>query len=413
MPIEEKLILMTKEERTAYFNDNFFKDLESLIKKVAQNSLFYKRICEEADYDFDQELDLENLASVPYLLTNHYKENQGIFPQLTRVHEKQIMHRTISTATSGNPSIVARTGLDIKFLQTMAVDSYKDFLHWDECTDLFNFVPSRALLNIATRRSTHQSKGSSFVGFFNEPWESHCRNTYMLVYPLLRNILNQIRHFFQVASVFELKTKKLADTIRNRKEDDFIVLGGNTILLYNVTEKLFREKGISFNLGDHGAVGTGGGGWDGVKGSIKSEPITKKDMMEKMKEVYGIPAENVGDIYSFTESSAIFPGHYSKKYENQILHTLPYIKIIVRDPETGEPVKPGESGLLEVLTPYGINGFSSVAIMVDDIVQLLGDNDSVCPECGFKGAHFIHKGRQNPPLGTSCSSVLDFFERMR
>ena len=412
MPIEEKLIQITKEEREAYYRDNYFKDLKTMIKTVANDSPFYKKMCEKASYDFEEELDLDKLAFVPYLLTKHYKENQGIFPQLTRVPENQIKYRTVSTATSGNPSIVARTELDIKFLQTTSVDAYKDFLHWDECTDLFNFVPQRLMLNMVAKRTTHQKKAASFVYFFNQPWEWHCNNTYMIQYPFLRNAWNQLRHFFRVESVFELKTKKLADTIRNRKEDDFIVLGGNTILIYNVAEKMFRENGITFDLGDHGSVGTGGGGWDGIKGSIKSDPFTKQALVEKIKEVYGIPAENIGDIYSFTESSALFPGHYSKKYKDQILHTPPYVKIIVRNLDTGDPVAPGESGTLEVITPYGINGFSSVAVMVDDIVQLLGDNDSTCPECGYKGAYFIHKGRQNPPLGTSCSSILDFFERM-
>lgn len=403
---------MTKEERASYFNANFYKDLKILIKAVANDSPFYKKLCEKASYDFEQDLNLSKLAAVPYLLTKNYKENQGIFPQLTRVPENRIKYRTISTATSGNPSIVARTELDIKFLQTMAVDAYKDFLHWDECTDLFNFVPSRFMLNTVAKRTTKQPKAVSFVYFFNQPWESHCNNTYMIQYPFFRNMYNQFRHLFRVESLFELKTKKLAETIKNRKEDDFIVLGGNTILIYNVAEKIFREQGITFDLGKHGAVGTGGGGWDGVKGSIKGQPMTKQDMVDKLKEVYGIPAENVGDIYSFTESPALFPGHYSKKHQDQILHTMPYVKIIVRNPETGEPVKVGETGILEVISPYGINGFSSVAITVDDFVQVLGDNDATCPECGFKGAYFIHKGRQNPPLGTSCSSILDFFERM-
>jgi len=412
MSIEESLIRMTKEEREAYFRENFFTDLKALIKTVANDSPFYKKLCEKAGYDFEQELDLSKLAAVPYLLTKHYKENQGIFPQLTRVPENRIKYRTISTATSGNPSIVARTELDIKFLQTMSVDAYKDFLHWNDCTHLFNFVPSRFMLNMVAKRTTTQPKAASFVYFFNQPWERHCNTTYMIQYPFFRNLWNQFRHLFRVESVFELKTKKMAETINNRKEDDFIVIGGNTILIYNVAEKIFREKGITFDLGDHGAVGTGGGGWDGIKGSIKGQPMTKQDMIDKIKEVYGIPAENVGDIYSFTESSALFGGHYSKKYKDQILHTLPFVKIIVRNPETGEPVKPGETGTLEVITPYGINGFSSVAIIVDDFVQLLGDNDSACPECGYKGAYFIHRGRQNPPLGTSCSSILDFFERM-
>lgn len=403
---------MTKEERETYFQKNYFKDLAQIIKEVANDSPFYQKICEKADYMFDEELNYDNLHLVPYLQTNHYKEHLGLFPKLTRIPNNQIKYRTISTSTSGNPSIVARTKTDIDFLQTVAVDVYKDFVWWDKATYCFNFIPGKFMLKMVTRRSTKQKKAMMFVYFFNQPWESHCNNVYMIYASILRNLWHWIR-YFTTDSIFQMRTKKLKNTIKNRTENDFIILAGNTMLIYNVAEKLFKEKGETFNLGLQGGVCTGGGGWDGVKGSLKSQPFSKSDLVERMDEIFGISADQIHDIYAFTESSAVFPGHFSKKYQDQILHVPPYVKIIVRDIETLEPVKPGETGLLEVLTPYGLSGNSSCAIIVDDIVHLIGDNESTCPECGYKGAHFIHKGRQSPPDGQSCSSILDFFEKIR
>jgi hypothetical protein len=412
MSRDAQIIQMSKEEREKYYEKNYFSDLATTVKEVADGSPFYRKICEKADYMFEEELNYDNLHLVPYIQTNHYKEHLELFPQLTRVPEDEIEFRTISTSTSGNPSIVARTKTDIEFLQTASVDGYIDFLWWNTATWVFNFVPSKFTLKMVTKRSTSQKKAMMFVYFFNQPWETHINNVYMVTASILRNLWYWISHF-TTESIIHLQTKKLQKTIENRTEDDFILLGGNTILIYNVGEKLFKEKGITFNLGEQGGVGTGGGGWDGIKGQIQSKPFSKAELVEKMDEIFGIPMKNMHDIYAFTESPAIFSGHYSKKHEDQILHTPPYAKIIVRDPETLEPVKPGETGVLEVLTPYGVNGNSSCAILVDDLVKLIGDNDSTCSDCGYKGAHFIHKGRQSPPDGKSCSSILDFFDKIR
>ncbi len=413
MSTDEKLLTMTKEERENYFSQNYFKDLTTAIKAVADGSPFYRKICEKADYMFDEELNYENLHLIPYIQTNQYKEHLGIFPQLTRVPDNQIKLRTVSTSTSGNPSIVARTETDINLLQTLALDSYKDFIWWDKVDYCFNFVPSRFMLKMVAKRSTKQKKAMMFVYMFNEPWEHHpkCENVYMVYISFLKNLWHWIFHW-TTETIVQMRTKQLIETLENRKEDEFILLAGNTMMLYNVAEKLFKDEGKTFELGKYGGIATGGGGWDGVKGSLKSKPFSKADMVQTMDEVFGIPSEQVKDIYAFTESSAMFTGHFSKQHQDQVMHVPPYVKIVVRNMETLEPVKPGERGLLEVLTPYGITGNSSVAVMVDDIVKLLGDNDSVCPECGYKGAHFIHMGRQSPPDGQSCSSILDFFEKM-
>ncbi|GAH42334.1 unnamed protein product, partial [marine sediment metagenome] len=87
------------------------------------------------------------------------------------------------------------------------------------------------------------------------------------------------------------------------------------------------------------------------------------------------------------------------KYQDFLLHCPDTARIIVRDLESLEPVNDGEEGLLEVLTPYGVNGTINQAVLVDDIVELISINK--CPECGYKGATFRIIGRLKNAQGKS------------
>ena len=102
----------------------------------------------------------------------------------------------------------------------------------------------------------------------------------------------------------------------------------------------------------------------------------------------------------------MFGGHWSEKYQDFLLHCPDTTRIIVRDLEDMEPVKAGEEGLLEVLTPYGVSGSINQAVLVDDIVSLISTTS--CPECGYKGATFRILGRLNNAQGKSCSSLIDW-----
>ena len=114
----------------------------------------------------------------------------------------------------------------------------------------------------------------------------------------------------------------------------------------------------------------------------------------------------IADIYAFTEGPTLFGGHWSENYQDFLLHCPDTARIIVRDLENLEPVNEGEEGLLEVLTPYGVNGTINQSVLVDDIVDLI--SKIKCPECGYKGATFRIIGRLKDAQGKSCSSLIDW-----
>lgn len=261
-------------------------------------------------------------------------------------------------------------------------------------------------MKILARRESHINNSQMFLACINEAYEqkkSKCH--YLIKIRTLKTIFRILSTVSKVA-VVELDKDFMVKKLQKRKLEDFTVLGGNALLMNNLMLNYLIPKKITFDLGDHGAVCSGGGGWDGVKAQIKMEPVNKQEWIERNYEVYGIKSEHIRDIYGFNESSVGFGGHWSDKQKDFIIHCPPSARILVRDPETHEPVKAGGTGLIEVISPYAVKGYVGVAILGDDVVKLLGDNRSICPECGYRGAHFIILGRSETAPGRSCASLL-------
>ena len=163
---------------------------------------------------------------------------------------------------------------------------------------------------------------------------------------------------------------------------------------------------IFFDLDGKATVTCGGGGWDGVKGEAKMDKVSKVKFLENYEKVFNIKPKDFADIYAFTEGPTLFGGHWSDKYQDFLLHCPNTSRIIARDLANLEPVNSGEEGLLEVLTPYGVNGTINQAVLVDDIIDLI--SKTKCPECGYEGATFRIIGRLKNARGKSCSSLINW-----
>jgi hypothetical protein len=185
-----------------------------------------------------------------------------------------------------------------------------------------------------------------------------------------------------------------------------ILFGGSPLLMNNMFEKRLLKDNIFYDLDGISFVGCGGGGWDGVKGEAKLDEVDKVRFIQNYEKVFNIKPKDIGDIYAFTEGPTLFGGHWSEKYQDFLLHCPDTSRIIVRDVENVEPVSDGMEGLLEVITPYGVNGSINQAVLVDDIVELISKKK--CPECGYEGATFRIIGRLKNVQGKSCSSIIDW-----
>jgi hypothetical protein len=346
----------------------------------------------------------DTLEFIPYVKTSDFKLSSNSYKKLVRTDQIDLW--TVSSGTSEDVSIVGRTREDIASMYNFWRARFKEFFFYDTVNCVYNFAPASELMKVLAKRESKIRNSQMFLACINEAYEQKKSTVHYLVkLRPLKTIVKAISEFSKLA-VVELDKEFLVRHLKNRKPSEFIVLGGNALLMNNLMTNYMTQKEIRFDLDGVGAVCSGGGGWDGVKAQLKMNRINKEEWIENNFKVYGIKSEFIRDIYGFDECSTAFGGHWSKKYKDFIMHCPLSSRIIVRDLEKLNPVKPGEIGLIEVISPYAVKGYVGIAILGDDTVRLLGDNRHTCPECGYKGASFTILGRSTAATGRSCASLL-------
>jgi hypothetical protein len=384
------------------FPNRFFEDLRNEICETVHENKSYAKLCQYHGFPPGMEITPRNLESIPYIVTSDFKLSRNVYRKLLRT--EQIDLWTVSSGTSQDVSIVGRTKQDIALMYELWRARFKEFFFYDAIATVLNFAPTSRLMEILARRESKIHNSQMFLACINEAYglEKNCE--YLVKIRPLKTILKAISRLSKLA-VVELDKGSFVKKLRKRKPEDFIVLGGNALLMNNLMVNYLIPNDITFDLGGTGAVCSGGGGWDGVKAQVKMGPLSKEEWVERNYQVYGIKSERIRDIYGFNESSTGFGGHWSEKHKDFVMHCPPSARIIVRDRDTGEPIKQGE-GLIEVISPYAVKGYVGLAVLGDDVVRLLGDNMSTCPECGYKGARFVVTGRSRTAPGRSCASIL-------
>jgi phenylacetate-coenzyme A ligase PaaK-like adenylate-forming protein len=156
---------------------------------------------------------------------------------------------------------------------------------------------------------------------------------------------------------------------KREKAKEELAFCGAPFLLNSVIERL-KEEGRSFDVGERGLVLTGGG-WKVHETKRMPEAEFRKDI----REVLGIPAENVLDLYGMVEGN----GWMVQCPEGHHLHIpTAYIHPMVLDDEY-KPLGYGETGRFAFLdgSMYSYPGF----IITGDQVRML----ERCPVCGRPG----------------------------
>ena len=424
---------LPEEYKTKYFdfkpknypNEKFCDDLLEQINLSYNNNKYYqKNLNKKFDFKVPEELTIEDLEGVPYVPTGIYKKSENLTLDLLKVPIDKIALFSCSSSTTGDPSIVPRTLLDFDQIQYNSIKVFTEFFKWKDlkigskrCL-VFNFSPDRFIMEMMAKKNAkgfeYIKKTRYFTACMNKPWEFYGHEEYMVKAKLLKSIWAIITTL-SIKGGFILDISKMLKMIKKvvktgyweKMEVSKIIFGGSPLLMNNMFEKRLLKENITLDLDGLSFVGCGGGGWDGVKGEAKMDSVNKVNFIENYEKVFNIKSNNIVDIFAFTEGPTLFGGHWSVKHQDFLLHCPETSKIIVRDTNKLKPVyNDCETGLLEVITPYGVNGTINQAVLVDDIVELISKNK--CPECGYQGATFRVIGRLKNAQGKSCSSLINW-----
>jgi hypothetical protein len=132
-----------------------------------------------------------------------------------------------------------------------------------------------------------------------------------------------------------------------------------------------------------------GGGWK----AAEDKKVTKEAFYKLLSETMGIKDENVLDGYGMAEHSAPYMECKLHRF-----HVPVYCRIIIRDPATMKALNPGETGLIELLTPFNAM-MPNLSVLSTDIGFL---DKEACP-CGYKSPTFTLVGRGGLKKHRGCA----------
>jgi len=383
-------------------------DLRIEVEATSNDCNLYKQICEEREYDFDQTIKGSNLDEVPYVNWNYFKESNKRFQELLRIPYNKLSYWTISSSTSGDPSLVGRDAEDIEVFKNNYRKVFEEYSKMRSVKRLILFAPSLEFMN-KMPGTWLGKRGFLFYRDITDIWKNY-EIDYLLKFKVWKFFLFLISHF-RAKAFIEINGKLMVKSLKEVEHQQIPTLIANSVpLMYQNFVDYYKKHKKGFNMPKTFRIQLGGGGWNGIKGRVKLEhKINKVDFMEKMSDFFNIRYDNITDNYGATEVPIACGGHWSKHYEDFLFHIdKDEAYLIIRDIETLERIKKtNEPGIIEVLTPYGVKSYAGVAVMLDDIVEIVNFNK--CVECGREGIVFRITGRMTPEIGKGCSSFTNLF----
>lgn len=145
------------------------------------------------------------------------------------------------------------------------------------------------------------------------------------------------------------------------------------------TLKMMEEKGIKVKLPPHSVIMLGGG-WK----QFYKEQVDKMEFYALAKKVLGIDESHIIEAFGAAEHPILY-----LDCKNHHFHVPVYSRVIIRDVNTLKPLKKGEVGLVNLVTPM-VKATPVLSIMTDDL-GILHDG-SECG-CGLRSPYLEIIGR--------------------
>jgi hypothetical protein len=387
-------------------SSKILEDLSRVVRETASDCEIFRKQSDNIEFDFDATVKESTLGEIPYIPWSFFKQSNNLFKDLIRGDSFEKLDFWMeSSSTCGDPSIVGRLDCDIEVLKANYNKVFNSFSKKDDANNLILFAPGMAIIN-KIRHNFHGKNAYLLYKSIVDIWEG--KNVNFLLQFFLGKTIRKMITTFKARAVIGINGKLLKSEL-NRVEKKHIptIMANSPLWMHKVLNDYYQKESRTFDLSEHFYIITGGGGWDGTKGRVKlGYHVNKLEFVEQMCNMFNITTDKFCDNFAATESPLACGGHWSKKYNDFVLHiNHEKGRIVVRDVESLEPIKKtGEPGILELITPYGVDSYAGVAVLLDDIVQV--ENWERCPECGRAGAIFRVNGRLTPSIGKGCSSLF-------
>tara|TARA_B100000315_G_scaffold251859_1_gene287459 strand:- start:370 stop:1503 length:1134 start_codon:yes stop_codon:yes gene_type:complete len=344
--------------------NNLFKAaiFEAFSHHIENNELF-RNFCNNQGFSLGS--NQRELSDYPYLPVNIFKNKK-----LYSVPNEKINAILSSSATSGTPSMI---GIDSVTSKRQTVASAKVMSNYlGDNRRPFFILDEDPLVSDSVEISARTAATRGFLILASEP-------QYFL-------INNNTRLSFDID-----KFQKSINSCEEKNQE--VCIFGFTYVLYHHVVKELMENNIQLKLPVNSKVAHIGG-WK----KLVSEKISKEQFVSDISNIFGVKADNIYDFYGFTEQMGLL--YVSVGNNPKTVST--YSEIIIRDFQTLEPVKDGEQGLIQILTPLP-HSYPGVSVLTEDVGKIVGRG---MDNTGRIGTQFEMIGRADKAEIRGCGDIM-------
>lgn len=350
-------------------NNIYHLDDELFYRAMKENCLFhyehnkeYRRILDQFHFSPNDINSYEDLAKIPPIPTLYFKHHN-----LLSLKKNKYVIKATSSGTSGqNVSMVGLTLSDL-------------FRGWDMVRNVFSY---HYLWSIRPHR---------YIIFGYEPHRGNDKAIAKTAhgFTFLSPALSKDYAIRWTSNGYKVDLDNLEKLfIKYAKGKTPIRTLGFPAYTYFLLQQM-KEKGIRLKM-PKGSIVTLGGGWK----SFYKEKVDKEVFYNLVNEVLGIDDKHIFEFFGAVEHPILYTD-----CRNHHFHIPNYGRVIIRDVETLKPLKPGEVGLVNLLTPMSI-GTPILSIMTDDLGVL---HEEKCA-CGAKSMYLEILGRSGVEDIKTCAA---------
>lgn len=328
-----------------------------------EHNEMYRRFCDRKGFDPHRPFTAEQM---PPVSVSVFKE---LGAQLNSVPADDVTLTLQSSATSGVPSTVVVDKVTAKRQARAMIKVVGQFIGAERKPFLIMDIDPRGahrrLLGARFAAVTGYLRFASKMGYF------------------LKADDNGVSYF---------DVEAIQQYVSQLDADKPVVVFGFTYILYQHVLSAIEAAGVRIQL-PKGSKIIHIGGWK----KLESEKIDKQMFNSRLAVCFGIEPSDVIDIYGFTEQMGLNYPDCGCGWK----HASAYVRVIVRDPVTHEVLPPGQTGLLEFVTPLP-HSYPGNAVLTDDLGVM---EPAVCP-LGRSGARFKVVGRMKKAEIRGCGDIL-------
>ncbi len=370
---------MTK--RTKLFRQKRIYDTENsnelFFQAMKENCLYqyrhcpdYKRILDEQNFNPESLKSYDDLRKIPFIPTLYFKRHR-----IYSMSGKRMLIKATSSGTSGQQSYMG-----------------------------FNFMSLyrglKMLLKTGKQHHLFSLKPAHYIVFGYEPSKKNDRVIAKSAYgftffsPALSKTfaLRYTREGYRLD--LERVRKKLIACSKSNYPVRTVGFPAYTYFLL----KSMKDEGLKIKL-PKDSILTLGGGWK----QFYAQRIEKKEFYHLVEEVLGIDEKHIIEFFSAVEHPVLYTDCRFHHF-----HVPIYSRVIVRDPDTLQPVGNDRIGLINLLTPM-VDSVPLLSVMTDDLGIL---HTEPCP-CGISSPYLEIIGRVGVKEIVTCASGAQEFLKER